>query len=107
MAEVPKTYADFLKLLDEHQKKNAQDLDVAIAAMAGLVGDFSKLKKTIADLQASQGSVTAEDQKLIDTAEGQAGAFDTKLTAFADALKALDEQEPPEAPPPPVEQPQP
>lgn len=54
------------------------------AAVTGLTADVADLKGQIEALQASSGTVTPEDQALLDAIEG-------KLAAVADKLAALDD----------------
>jgi prefoldin subunit 5 len=61
------------------------------AAITGLQGDIKNLSDQIAVLQASSGTISAEDQATLDTIETQAGAI-------ADKLDALDALTPPVVP---------
>lgn len=62
------------------------------AAMADLQGDFDNLNAQIAALQASQGTLTPEDQALLD-------GIQAKASSVSDKLDALDALTPPKAPP--------
>ncbi len=64
------------------------------AAVTALQGDVQFLTDKIAELQASAGTVTAEDQALLD-------AIQARAASVADKLDALDALTPP-APPPVV-----
>lgn len=55
------------------------------AALTGISGDIDKLNATIAELQGTQGAITAEDQALLDDLQAQAEALSTRIEA-ADAL---------------------
>lgn len=68
--------------------------DAVDAAIAGLTGDVKNLQDQIAALQASQGTITAADQALLDGIEAKAADVQTKLSA-------LDALTPPVAPPTP------
>lgn len=61
-------------------------------AIDGLVGDVKSLNDKITALQASAGSLSAEDQAALD-------AISVHSAAIADKLDALDSQTPPVAPP--------
>lgn len=61
------------------------------AAVTGITGDLQVLNQKIADLQASQGTVTPEDQLLLDEIEARG-------KAAAEKLAALDALTPPPAP---------
>ena len=61
-------------------------------AISDLQGDVDNLTKQIAALQASAGTVTPEDQKLLDSIQATA-------SGVADKLDALDALTPPVAPP--------
>lgn len=63
-------------------------------AVTGLQGDVKTLNDKITELQNSSGSITPEDQALLDDIEARAGSITDKL----DALDALT---PPAAPPTP------
>lgn len=69
-------------------------------AITDLQGDVENLQKQIADLQASSGAITPEDQALLD-------AIQNRASTVADKLDALDALTPPVAPPepPPVASP--
>ncbi len=64
------------------------------AAIEGLQGDVGSLKQQITDLQNSQGTITPEDQALLD-------GIEAKAAVIADKLTALDSLTPPPAPPTP------
>lgn len=77
--------ADFAAKVKVHQDKED-------AAIAGLTQDVQTLNDKITALQNSQGTVTPEDQALLDdiTARGQ---------TISDKLAALDAMTPPPSPP--------
>lgn len=60
-------------------------------AVSGLTDDVKNLNDQIAALQASNGSITAEDQKLLD-------GIQARSQAIADKLTALDNMTPPKPP---------
>ncbi len=74
-------------------KQNAFN-DRIDTAIADLQGDVKSLNDQIAALQASSGTVTPEDQALLD-------GITARASAVADKLDALDALTPPVAPPTP------
>ncbi len=62
-------------------------------AMDGLKGDIDWLVAKIAELQATPGAITPEDQALLDAIQARAGAASTKA-------EELDAMTPPAAPTP-------
>lgn len=77
--------SDFADRMAEHN--NAVD-----AAVDGLTQDVKTLNDKITALQASAGSITPEDQALLDAIEARATSISAKLTA-------LDAMTPPPVPP--------
>lgn len=73
-------------------------IDAAVASVAGLSGDIQALNDKITELQDSVGTVSPEDQGLIDELETQGEAVASKVEAVANALSALDAQTPPSVP---------
>lgn len=77
-------------------------LDTAVNAMgasvAGITGDLQTLNDKITALQNSSGSITPEDQALLDELQAQGAALAAKVQAAADALAALDALTPPTPP---------
>lgn len=71
-------------------KQNAHN-DKIDAAVAGLQGDIKFMQDQIAKLQASGGTLSAEDQATLD-------ALDARGQAIADKLTALDAMTPPVPP---------
>jgi len=78
--------SDFSDKMKVHHDK--QD-----AAIAGIIGDVQVLNDKIAALQASAGTVTPEDQALLNDIEARGAAISTKV-------EALDALTPPTAPTP-------
>jgi len=60
-------------------------------AIAALQADVTNLNEQIAALQASAGTITAEDQALLD-------GIETRASAISDKLDALDALTPPKVP---------
>jgi len=75
-------------------------VDGIVTSVTGVSGDVDFLKKTIADLQASAGKVTPEDQALLDALEARVGGMSTRVSGVKDALATLDAatEEPPTPP---------
>lgn len=65
------------------------------ASIDGIQGDVVFLNEKIAALQASQGTLTPEDQALLDQIEARG-------LALADKVKAVDDMTPPAPPAPPA-----
>ncbi len=63
------------------------------AAVAGITADVTNLNEQIAKLQSTQGTITPEDQALLDGIQARGEAIATKL-------EALDAITPPVAPTP-------
>ncbi len=70
------TIAEFAANMATYQEK----LNVAVR---DLTGDISSLAQKIADLQASQGQLTPEDQALLDGIEASASEIVAKVEALA------------------------
>ncbi len=75
---------------DFAEKQNAHN-DQIDAAISGLTEDVKTLNDLIATLQASQGSITPEDQATLDDLQARS-------QVIADKLTALDALTPPPAP---------
>jgi vacuolar-type H+-ATPase subunit I/STV1 len=84
LEQIMSAISDFAARVDAH---NAT-IDVAVL---GLTGDVSQLKQQITDLQNSAGTISAEDQALLD-------AIEARAASIAAALAALDALTPPSAP---------
>lgn len=82
------------KISEFADKQNAHN-DAIDSAVSGLTGDIKSLNDKIAELQASAGTVTPEDQALLD-------AIEARGQSIADKLAALDAQTE-NAPVPPTE----
>ncbi len=70
------------------------EIDTAVTAageqLTGLVDDVAFLKETIDKLQNSPGTLTPEDQALLDAAQARTGGLVTRFGAFKDAITALN-----------------
>ncbi len=82
-----------MSAISDYAAKQAEHNKVIEDGLDGIAGDIAGLNEAIAKLQASQGTLSAEDQALLDEA-------DAKGKAIADRVSALDAQTPP-APPAP------
>jgi len=71
------------KISDFAAKQKAFN-DAMSTAIDGVASDVAALNAKIAELQASAGAVTPEDQALLDALEAQGGALAARLTALDD-----------------------
>lgn len=78
LEKIMSAISDFADKMKVHQ-------DHVDAAVEGISGDLSGLKAQIAALQASAGTITPADQKLLDDIEARTAAIHAKV----DALDAL------------------
>lgn len=74
-------------------------VDQANQSLTGLAADIKTLTDKIAEIQASAGELSTEDQAALDAADAAGDAAGAKLAAFTTALKALDDLTPPVADP--------
>ena len=65
--------------------------DGLVNSIAGITADVIFLKDTIEKLQNSPGTITPEDQALLDASQARAAALATKLTDLSASAKTLDE----------------
>jgi len=65
-------------------------VDAIVTSVAGVSGDVDRLKSLIKQLQDSAGTVTPEDQALLDKSEAAVNALSSRVTSVKDALAALD-----------------
>jgi len=65
-------------------------VDSIVTSVAGVSGDVSRLKALIEQLQNSAGTVTPEDQALLDKSEAAVNGLSTRILGVKDALAALD-----------------
>jgi len=77
-----------------------QTVDSIVTSVNGIAGDVDRLKATIKALQDSAGTVTPEDQALLDKSEAAVSSLSARIKNVSDSLSALDAatEEPP-APP--------
>ena len=77
-------------------------VDALLTSVSGIDTDVKALKKQIADLQASPGGITPDDQARLDKIEAAIGSLAQKTAVAAQAVKDLDaatETAPPVEPP--------
>lgn len=91
--------SDFAAKQAAFNKRQADAIDSAVASVTGLTGDIAALNQKIVDLQNSPGTITPEDQALLDGLQADGNALAEKGEALSGALASLDGQTPP-APPP-------
>jgi len=74
-----------------------QTVDSIVTSVAGISGDFDRLKALIKALQDSAGAITPEDQALLDKTEAAANALSARMNGVKEALASLDAatEEPP------------
>jgi predicted nucleic acid-binding Zn-ribbon protein len=91
----------YITKTNEAWASTGSSVDRIVSAYTGLQGDITRLKDTIKKLQDSPGTVTPEDQKLLDESQQLAEQLSQRATQVADALKTLDDDtaEPPVEPP--------
>lgn len=65
--------------------------DGLVNSIAGVAADVTFLKDTIDKLQNSPGTITPEDQALLDASQARAAGLATKLTDLAASAKGLDD----------------
>lgn len=103
LKELIMTYAEALKAFITQQTAFNTDIsngiDAAGTSLEGLTADVKNLNDQIAALQNSSGTVTAEDQAILDAAQAAGVALQEKLVAFNAAIEALNQLTPPVVPP--------
>lgn len=77
----------------EYAAKHNAHIDRVDSAVTGLVGDVDELNRQIKQLQDNPGTITPEDQAILD-------ALQARGETIAQKLEALDALTPPPAPPP-------
>ena len=86
--------------VDEAFTAIGQTVDSIVTSVNGVAGDVDRLKATIKALQDSAGTVTPEDQALLDKSEAAVNGLASRMAGVKEALASLDAatEEPP-APP--------
>jgi hypothetical protein len=96
----------FVAQMKAYNDRDQLSIDSAIASTAGITADEAASAALIAQLQASQGAWTSEDQAALDELQALSKAKTEKLESATAALNALDATLPPVVPNiPPVEPP--
>jgi len=67
-----------------------QTVDSIVTSVSGVAGDVERLKATIKALQDSAGTVTPEDQALLDKSEAAVNALAARMNGLKEALASLD-----------------
>ncbi len=70
----------------------SEGVDGLGVSITGITGDIAGLKELILKLQNSPGSITPEDQALLDALDAKITQVGTKVSAAATALSELDAQ---------------
>lgn len=96
--EIMSAISDFAAKQNAFNDRQGKAIDAAVQSIAGLSGDLQTLNAKITELQNSSGSVTPEDQALIDQLQTAGEATAAKVEALSTALSGLDALTPP-APP--------
>ncbi len=91
--------SDFVSKQTQHNADVDTALDTINTSVADVVTEVANLNATIQQLQNSPGTITPEDQALLDKADASGQALATKAAAAAAAAKAADTLTPPVAPP--------
>ena len=67
-----------------------QTVDSIVTSVSGVAGDVERLKALIKQLQDSAGTITPEDQALLDKTEATANALANRMAGVGQALASLD-----------------
>ena len=87
MATAIETYA---AKVDEAFTAIGQTVDSIVTSVGGVAGDVDRLKALIKQLQDSAGTVTPEDQALLDKSEAAVNALGARMNGVREALASLD-----------------
>lgn len=88
----------FIEQQNAFNTANSTAIESLTTHVQGITNDIGELNARIKELQDSQGTISAEDQALLDAATVTGQQVQVKLAAVSDALAALDDLTPP-APP--------
>jgi len=61
-----------------------------VTSVNGVAGDVDRLKATIKQLQDSAGTVTPEDQALLDKSEAAVNSLASRMAGVKEAMASLD-----------------
>lgn len=89
---------DFATAQQAFNDQQSAAIDGITSSITGLQGDIAALNQKITDLQNSPGTITPEDQALLDSLQAQGGTISSRLQSVASALATLDAQTPPTPP---------
>jgi len=67
-----------------------ETVDSIVTSVSGVAGDVDRLKATIKALQDSSGTVTPEDQALLDKSEAAVNNISSRLAGLKEAMASLD-----------------
>ncbi len=82
--------ADYEAKVDAAFTAIGASVDSIVTSVSGVAGDVDRLKATILALQNSAGTVTPEDQALLDKSEASVNALSSRVAGVKDALASLD-----------------
>jgi len=91
-------FSDFAAKQKTFNDRQSAAIESIATSVTGLTGDVKSLNDKITELQNSPGTITPEDQALLDDLQAQGEAAATKAEGVAAAVKALDDQTPPVVP---------
>lgn len=100
---LPTAVVEFLSKQKSFNERQSTAIDSAVASVTGPTGlesDINGLYAKIKELQDSPGTITPEDQAILDEALAKGEALSTKAEAVSEALNKLDALTPPPVPPP-------
>ena len=67
-----------------------ETVDSIVTSLSGVVGDVDRLKATIKQLQETPGTITPEDQALLDKSETAVNNIAARLAGLKEAMASLD-----------------
>jgi hypothetical protein len=76
--------------VDEAFTAIGRTVDSIVTSVNGVAGDVDRLKATIKALQDSAGTVTPEDQALLDKSEAAVNSLAVRMAGVKEALASLD-----------------
>ncbi len=82
--------SDYEAKVDAAFVEIGSSVDAIVASVAGVSGDVDRLKALIKQLQDSAGTVTPEDQALLDKSEAAVASLATRVASVRDAMASLD-----------------
>lgn len=88
----------FIEQQNAFNAANSAAIESLTTNVKGITNDIGELNARIKELQESQGTITPEDQALLDAAILSGQQVQAKLAAVSAALAALDDLTPPVPP---------